>query len=140
MGAWGEKAFQNDSALDWLAELEVEGVTALRGTLSRVADTADGEYLDVDDGSAAVAAAEIVAAALGHGRDRVTKKVIAWLDANQTAVGAEDLVLARRAVERVLSGESELRALWDESGSDSAWHVDVRVLLVRLGGKAALEK
>lgn len=35
MGAWGEKAFQNDSALDWLAEFEVRGLAMLRETLSR---------------------------------------------------------------------------------------------------------
>ena len=52
MGAWGAKAFENDSALDWFAELEANGVTALRSILSRVADTAEDDYLDVDDGRA----------------------------------------------------------------------------------------
>jgi hypothetical protein len=35
MGAWGEQVFQNDSALDWLAEFEVRGLAMLRETLSR---------------------------------------------------------------------------------------------------------
>ena len=56
MGAWGEKTFQNDSSLEWLAELEAGGVALLRGTLSRVADTDQEDYLDVDDGTSAIAA------------------------------------------------------------------------------------
>jgi hypothetical protein len=134
MGAWGEKTFENDSALDWLAELEAGGVAVLRGTLSRVADTDEDAYLDVDNGTSAIAAAEIVAAALGHGRDRLTENATAWLDANQGTVVPEDLTLANRAVERVLAGGSELRALWDENGQDNDWYADVRVLLERLAG------
>jgi hypothetical protein len=132
MGAWGEKAFQNDSALDWVAELEAKGVSAVRRALSTTAETPADEYLDSDDGSSALAAAEIVAAALGRGRDRVTKNVIAWLDANAAAIVPADMVVARQAVERVLADNSELRSLWGETG-ESKWHADVRILLTRLG-------
>jgi hypothetical protein len=132
MGAWGEKAFQNDAALDWLAELATGGVAALRSTLSRVADSDQEDEVDVDDGSSAIAAAEIVAAALGRGKDRLTMAANAWLDAHHGALSAEDLKLANRAVRRVLSEGSELRALWDENDSDFAWHSDVGVLLERL--------
>jgi hypothetical protein len=134
MGAWGEKAFQNDSALDWFAELEAEGLTALRRLISTVAETEEDEYLDLDDGGSAIAAAEVVAAALGRGRDRVPKQVAAWVDANADEVLPEDLALARRAVERVLSTNSELCELWQEAGSDSEWDAEVAVLLTRLGG------
>ena len=134
MGAWGEKAFENDSALDWLAEFEGQGVPALRSILSTVAQTEEDDHLDMDDGAPAIAAAEIVAAALGHGRDRVPQRVNTWLDANAGAILAEDVVPARRAVERVLAANSELRALWDDSGPHTAWNADTRVLLIRLGG------
>ena len=138
MGAWGEKAFENDSAIDWLNDLESEGVDALRDVLERVADTDDEEYLDVDDGAPAIAAAEIVSAARGRGRDRLTKPVIAWLDANADDLTSEDLDLAARAVERVVAANSELRDLWEEGGSDSPWHADVRTLLERLGSTATI--
>jgi hypothetical protein len=134
MGTWGEKSIENDAAADALAELEAGGIAELRRILSNVADTAEDEYLDVDDGSAAIAAAEIVAAASGHGRDRVPKRLGAWLDANASLVGPADVTLARRAVERVLAENSELRGLWDERGPDTAWHADVRRLLLQLGG------
>jgi hypothetical protein len=136
MGAWGAKAFENDSALDWLVELEAEGVEGLRDLLARVAETDEEEYLDVDDGAPAIAAAEIVAAATGRGRDRVPPAVLAWLDANEAELDEEDLSLACRAVERVVADGSELRELWEEGGRDSPWHADVRVLLRRLGSSA----
>ena len=138
MGAWGEKAFENDSALDWFNDLETEGVEALRHLLESVAETDEADYLDIDDGAASIAAAEIVAAARGRGRDRVTKPVIAWLDANAGELVEEDIVLAAGAVERVVAENSELRELWEEGGADSAWHADVRTLLSRLGSTARI--
>ena len=137
MGAWGEKAFENDSALDWLAEFERQGVSRLRSTLLAVAEAEEGEYLDMDDGAGGIAAAEIVAAALGRGRDRVPKRVVAWLDANAGAIHSEDLALARHAVERVVAPNSELRGLWDGNGADTTWDDAMRVLLTRLGGDPA---
>jgi hypothetical protein len=136
MGAWGAKAFENDAASDWVAGLEAGGVELLRHALATVAETPVREEVDVDDGSAAIAAAELVAAALGRGRDRVPKRLAAWLDANAADVSAEDGLLARRAVQRVVGGRSELRSLWNEVGPDSEWQADVRVLLARLGASA----
>jgi hypothetical protein len=136
MGAWGEKAFQNDSALDWLAELQAAGVELLRDTLSRVAETHADELVDVDDGAAAIAAAEIVAAALGRGRERLPAEACEWLDVNQGIIALDELGLANRAAQRVLGHNSELRALWDEGGADNAWLADVHALLQKLGGDA----
>jgi hypothetical protein len=138
MGAWGEKAFENDSALDWLAELEAGGVHAVRTALETVTQTDEGEYLDVDAGAHAIAAAEIVAVALGQAGDRVPPQVASWLEANAGAVDTEDLALARKAVERVLAANSELRGLWDDIGASTPWHADVMSLLTRLGGNPSL--
>lgn len=133
MGAWGEKAFENDAALDWLGSLDDEGIDAVRGVLSHVAEAEREEYLDVDDGAAAIAAAEVVAASR-HGSDRLTKKAKAWLTAHAPEIADDDLALARRAVERVLVGGSELRDLWNEAGPDNGWRAQVDALLVMLGG------
>lgn len=134
MGTWGETAFQNDSALDWLRDLERLGPAHLRETLSRVAGTHEDDFLDVDEGASAIAAAEIVAAALCRGRDRLPSAAVAWLAQNPGAVTEGALASARRAVQRVLADGSELRALWDEGGADNAWRAEVQTLLKRLGG------
>lgn len=133
MGAWGEKAFQNDSALDWIADLEEGGAANLHEILARVAGAGESHYLDADDGSAAIAAAEIVAATV-HGQARLNHDAQAWLRENDSALGDDEMDLARRAVERVLGQASELRELWDEGGTDNEWRKDVHALLVMLGG------
>ena len=60
MGAWGLGIFDNDSALDWVYDLvESTGTTVLREAFDNVIN--GEEYIDVDFGSAAVAAASIIA-------------------------------------------------------------------------------
>jgi hypothetical protein len=129
MGAWGSKAFQNDSAVDWLNQLRARGIDVLRHTLTRVGQANELHELDVDDGASAIAAAELVAAAFGFGRNRVPPEARAWLDVNQRAFVTTDLPLAKRAVQRVLAPNSELSALWHDGGADNPWHADVNVLL-----------
>ena len=131
MGTWGEKTFQNDSALDWLSELEAQGASGLRAALTCAASTASDDYLDVDDGSAALAAAEIVAAAHSGKRERLTAAASSWLDAHAGAISAEDVVWTRRALRRVLADNSELRSLW---AHEESWSNSVGELLTRVGG------
>ena len=130
MGAWGEKPFENDSALDWLGDLEE--VEDLRETLTTVA--ADDDYLEVDDGSAAIAAAEIVAAARDGKVDRLAKDASKWLEKHGTQIADADRALAVRAVQRVLGSKSELAELWDDNGPDNSWRRDVAGLVARLTG------
>jgi hypothetical protein len=59
MGAWGHRTFENDSALDWLGDL-AEGDPSLVGeALDVAAGSAEDAYLEVDEASAALAAAEL---------------------------------------------------------------------------------
>jgi hypothetical protein len=133
VGSWGEKPFDNDDALDWLAGFEGEGVDGLRELLSKVAATPEDQYMDVDDGNAAVAAAEIVAAALGDRRDHLPPADQRWLDANPGAIRTNDRTLARRAMERVLGPNSELPGLWDDDGQGDEWLAGMLGLMARLG-------
>jgi hypothetical protein len=131
MGAWGHESFANDAALDWLGDLTDSGPELISETLDRVANAPDDAYLEVDDCSSALAAAELVAAARGKGLDRLTDNGREWLEANQSAAQLVDPTVARRAVTRVLEG-SELRELWDEGEQSSEWQADVKELLRRL--------
>lgn len=130
MGAWGEKPFENDSALDWLGE--IDEVEDLRDTLASIADAED--YLDVDDGSAAIAAAEIVAAACDGKVNRLVEDARTWLGRHGKQLADSDRALAARAIKRVLGSDSELAELWDEHGTDNEWRRDVAGLVARLTG------
>jgi hypothetical protein len=131
MGAWGHKSFENDSALDWLGDLTDSDASLVREALDAVAGADEDAYLEVDEASAALAAAEIVAAALGKGDDRLNEDAALWLKENRDAVQSVGAARARLAVERVFKS-SELRELWDENGDGTEWHADVRELLNRL--------
>jgi hypothetical protein len=131
MGAWGHRSFENDSALDWFGDLDDEGASPVQEILDAVGGAGDDDYVEVDDASAALAAAELVAAALGKGDDRLDEDAAAWLAGHRDAVRAIGADRARRAVERVFAN-SELRELWGENGDDTDWHVDVRALIARL--------
>jgi hypothetical protein len=132
MGAWGFGSFENDAALDWLGDLGDGDPSLLGEALDRAAGVPVDAYLDADDCCAALAAAELVAAALDRGTDRLSNNATSWLKTNQDAARLVGADRARQAVERVLE-KSELRDLWGEGGT-SEWHDDVQELLKRLRG------
>lgn len=131
MGAWGHKTFENDGACDFLDTLQGAGPDALAIALQRVVNLPPDAYLDVDDATAAIAAAELVAAAHGGGDDRLPKRARAWLFASRIEARRVTTQLAHQAVTRVYT-TSELRDLWDDGTADSIWHHDIRALLARL--------
>ena len=63
MGAWGTGAFDNDGALDWVWELEGGGITAIESALDEAVRSSD---LSAPTDVEAIAAAEVVAAAIGR--------------------------------------------------------------------------
>jgi hypothetical protein len=147
MGAWGEGPFDNDAAGDWAYDFEGldarEGLGLLQATLSRAAPARRGrlwkrggageEHLDADDGSVAVAAAEIVAHLVDGSPppDAYGGEVYAWA-ARTSATADRPLVdLALVALGRVTGERSELADLWDESDG-GAWRSSIRQIEQRL--------
>ena len=129
MGTWSHEPFGNDSANDWAYDLEESKDFSL--VASALQRTAESEgYLDADEAVEAVAAAEVLAKALGRGTqsDAYTEKVEAWLASIAVKPSPELLQLAQRALERVLAPESELRELWEETEHFAAWHSSISAL------------
>jgi hypothetical protein len=128
MGAWGSGSFENDSAGDWSYELEDGDASTVRAALNQALGD---EELEVDEASAVVAAAEIVAAALGKPGANLPEEVTDFLAKNGVSITAADGKLARQALERVVA-KSELQALWDENGPNNEWRPVMADLLARL--------
>ncbi|MFT3684407.1 MAG: DUF4259 domain-containing protein [Phycisphaerales bacterium] len=152
MGAWGTGIFDNDDAMDWVIGWETapegEGTTSdpgklnfVIGALAAAADAKD--YLDSDAGAAALAAAEIVAAASGKparsfvkgkDADESLTELAAW----SRSVNARPLndskarELACQAIDRVLGPDSELAELWDDSEHSTEWRAIADELRKRL--------
>ena len=133
MGTWGPNSFENDTASDLLDQIrgldqpadQAEAVRELFGKVFAVGK----EYLDADEASAAVAGAEIVAAALGQAKEGAT----APFDLAASFKFYDDTVgMALASVKRVTADESELAELWDETDEADVWRDSIADLTSRL--------
>ena len=130
MGTWGAGTFENDSASDWVWELEAsETLAPVEAALAAVPD--DDAYLDADVAVMALAASEVIAALRGRPAADLPEEVQAWVAGHPQPVADALLQLARAALARIID-TSELRELWDESDESAAWQRAVTDLQNRL--------
>ena len=134
MGTWSRESFGNDDASDWAARLdEYDDLGLVEATLDTVLEAGEDE-LEAPEASEAIAAAEVVARLQGNPgtADDLPEEVEAWVERIQLLPSADLAAKARRALDRVLAGPSELMELWDESGESAAWQASVRELKGRI--------
>ena len=131
MGAWGVGSFQNDSVMDWVWELTDRSV--VRRTLETVANWDADEYLEVDESSNAVGAAEAVAALIGRPGPELPPEAAEWVTGQPPGAGEGLVDLAVQALAR-LESNSELQILWDEAEGGPEWHAAIQDLSRRLLG------
>jgi len=122
MGAWGVEPFDNDDAADWAAEFD--GVDAALGVevLRRALNVQDS-YVESNDGSAAVAAAQVVAwlvEPLTMVESSYCEAAVSWVRRHAPAADPVLVADARRALGRVRGSDSELAELWADA-DDDAW-------------------
>jgi hypothetical protein len=129
MGAWGTGSFENDTAMDWLADLA--DPQSVRKALAAVADASSESYVDADACCRALGAAEIVAACGGKPGEKVPEKVTSWAASHPRSVDEQLRRLAKAAVDRIETG-SELQELFDEGGRDEVWRATLKELVSRL--------
>ncbi|MEM8977268.1 MAG: DUF4259 domain-containing protein [Pseudomonadota bacterium] len=130
MGAWGLKSFDNDDAMDWVAEFEEAGAEAIKTTLDAALN--DIDELEAPEACEALAAAEIVAATKTGDQSNLSEHALTALAKYAGEVATpENLVLAKGAIGRIKSN-SELRDLWQDTDEFDAWIKDVEALEARL--------
>jgi uncharacterized protein DUF4259 len=130
MGAWGYGPFENDDALDFVADLETTtGTGHLSTVLSAIADDRS-EYVEAPESSAAIAAAEVVAALLGYPHPELPEEVTLWV-AQQAGSHADLAREALRAVGRIAES-SELREMAEEDDDFPSWQESIADLIGRL--------
>ncbi len=134
MGAWAHGSFENDDALDWVGDLEgAEDAEPIAEAFGAVLEAEDD--IEAPEASAALAAAEVVAALLGCPMAELPDEVTAWV-AGRRPPKPGLVKKAERVVRRILKG-SELKELWAESENSAKWQAAVEDLLVRLAPKPA---
>jgi len=129
MGAWGVGSFENDEASDWVCDLEdVQDWGDVRAALQEVMDGSGDDEPSVC--CVALAAGEVVAAAIGRPIPDLPDEAAAWVKEHQAC--PDDLAaLAGQAVSRV-GTRSYLLELWEESDSLEPWRATIRDLESRL--------
>ena len=132
MGAWGTAAFDNDDASDWVYELEKDGIAAVEAALK---EALGPQELETPTDVNAIAAGEVIAAALGRPVDGLRDDIVGLANALAPSITPEHAARARTAVERVLAG-SEVAELWAETEDDDEWRGLVEDLIRRLSADA----
>jgi len=132
MGSWGHDPFSNDGAADFLAEAaETSPGRAVNAALRTLAKAKPEDYVEVDDGSAALAAAALVALAFGRGAPGGDSDDALEI-ARRLKPSEPVRLLALDAIDRLLAPNSELAELWSEGISDGAFRTSVLELRARL--------
>jgi hypothetical protein len=149
MGTWGKGSFENDWALDWLADLyKSHDASLLLGALTRVIEHGctkhmrasfierlvgrrrRTDWLTAGDSARAIAAAEVVAVWRGNAPETIPERLSSWAESHRDHFRAELVSAALKAVE-IVRANSELKDLWDQGGS-SDWAEVIRDLEQRL--------
>jgi hypothetical protein len=133
MGAWGNGSFDNDDAADFLADVTDGSDLALVREIFATVLGAE-EYLEAPDASQAIAAAEIVAAAVGRPTPAAQEEeeLSEWLARVRPPVEPDLIKQAVQVLDRIVGENSELRELWEESDELSEWEATVVTLRSRL--------
>jgi len=138
MSAWGTGSFDNDGALDFLADYR-EGTAAVVETVLRdIANLADGTYIEADAGQAAIVAGEVIAACHDNPSESIDEDMLDDLLTHRAAV-VENLDLidyAATAIPKVLASEtSEVAEHWEAAEPEDAesFEANAADLLSRLG-------
>ena len=117
MGAWGAGPFQNDHALDFLAELSELPPAAMGSRITSALTLPSDGYLELNQACAAIAAAELIAAARRAAPEDLDAEAVVVVQSDAETDGVEVRDLAVAALVRVNGESSEWRDLWKESGS-----------------------
>lgn len=110
MGAWGYRTFENDYAMDWVADLEMPvKFTKINNVLYYVFKSKD--YLGARECSIALAAIEIVAASKTGDNSQLPEKLQSTTKKDFYSFNFKNSVIC---IDKILS-LSELKDLWKEN-------------------------
>ena len=130
-GSWGSGSFENDDALDWANQcVNGSGAQPLIAVFDRVKSS---QVVEAPDGASAIAASEVIAAALGKPGQGLPSELRAWLARQPKSEIVAQAAAAKRALKKVEDARtSELQQLWAEDKT-SQWLSNVKALEARLG-------
>jgi hypothetical protein len=134
MGCWSINSFGNDDALDWLEELyEQEDLAPAESAVNAVLSVGVN-YLEAPEAAQALAAAEVILAAMGRPGPIVAENesLTLWINRVNPSPTTDLVARSIQAIDRILENESELHELWQDTNDYNEWKYDVESLRSRL--------
>lgn len=133
MNLWGTGPFENEVGAAFAQEVVQDGAFALAEAFDVALDP-DGDFLAAEEGWRALAAAEVLAAALtGETAGLADAGLRAWVAGADPAALEPLREPAQEALARVLAPGSELPDQWESSEDADAWLTNVERLRSALG-------
>jgi hypothetical protein len=137
MGAWGHGHFENDTAADFVWDVE-ESSDPKQRIAQALYSAINADYIEADAGSEAIAAGAYIDCQ-ANGTKFVDADGIGPLEVdnfpeNHPTISLLDLKsTAVQALQKVLMDNSELNELWAENEEDySLWRKEVEAMIQRL--------
>jgi hypothetical protein len=129
-GAWGPGTFDNDDALDWMHLCtESKGSAVIAATLHTAMQPG---VLEAPEGAAAIAAAEVVAAAKGKPGGTLPEELRHWLSRQPQQEIATLAPVAKRVLTKVMDPDMSELAQLSSVSPDRQWAQAVAELEARL--------
>ncbi len=137
MGTWGTGYFEDDSALDFIADVEDSNNPKLKIKAALKA-VLEADYIDSDDATAAIVAGTYIDSQVNGTKfgttDREDPLEVDTFSAKNPSVSLADLKAdAVVALKKIITDNSELHELWMENEEDyPEWKAGVEKLISRL--------
>jgi hypothetical protein len=133
MGAWGFTNFDNDTAQDFVGEVEEEGIDRIISAIDVIKTTAEDANLDMDLCTKALAAMEYIATAKDRMAEDFPEDAEDWVHANKAQVLAIPGIVPKcqQAIDRI-KNNSELKETWAKTPDFEKWKAVLDELNIRI--------
>lgn len=123
MGSWGHTNFDNDTAQDFVAAVDEEGVDRIISAIEVIKTIEEDAYLDSDLCTEALAAIEYIATAKDRMAEDFPEDAEDWVTAHKAELLTIRGIVAKsqQAIDRI-KNNSELKDLWEETEHFENWN------------------
>lgn len=123
MGSWGYTNFDNDTAQDFVADVEEEGIDRIVSAIEVIKTIEEDAYLDSDLCAEALAAMEYIATAKDRMAEDFPEDAEDWVKAHKAQLLIIRGIVAKcqQAIDRI-KNNSELKDLWEETEDFDNWN------------------
>lgn len=132
MSAWGVSNFENDTALDWIESVIIEGEDLdIKSEVFDFLEDFHPEETSLQDCCKFLTIAELIAALIGHPAEDIPEEMTDWVQNQYIQLEVGIIKKAQEGVNKILVN-SEAKEMYLDSGYFKTWEKIQRNLIKRL--------